>query len=67
MRANEVSQQMMAGVDFEKCIIQRKLGHKGLMPGAAQWSVHTEHGYLDECWICAHYIMTVFVWTPRIG
>ena len=57
----------MTGVDFVKCIIQRKLGHEEIMPGSAQWSVHTEHGANDDCWICGHYIMTVFVWTPRIG
>ena len=37
------------------------------MPGSAQWGVYTGHGPRDECWICGHYILTVFVWTPRIG
>lgn len=27
--------------------------------------MHTEQK--DECWICAHSIMTVFIWSHRIG
>ena len=35
------------------------------MPGSAQWGIYT--GVKDECWICNHSVMTLFVWTPRIG
>ena len=55
----------MPGVEAQKLIIQRQLGHKTLLPGMAQWGVFTNKK--DECWICGHYIMTVFIWTPRIG
>ena len=43
----------------------RQLGHKNLITGSAQWGVYTN--LKDECWICGNYIMTVFIWTPRIG
>ena len=55
----------MSGMESQKLIIQRQLGHKKLCFGAAQWGVYTNQK--DECWICGHYIMTVFIWTPRIG
>lgn len=64
MRVNEV-QQMTKGQTDQRCIIQRHLGHKDLMPGSSQWSILTRQK--DECWICARYVMTVFIWTPRIG
>ena len=64
MRINDQS-AMTPGVEQQKLIIQRQLGHKILLPGAAQWNVFTNQK--DECWICGHYIMTVFIWTPRIG
>lgn len=51
--------------ESSKLIIQRRLGHKVLIPGIAQWRVNTEQK--DECWICAHSIMTVFIWSQRIG
>lgn len=35
IRANEASQKQQSAVDNDKCIIQRKLGHKELMPGSA--------------------------------
>ena len=65
MRLNDVSQQMMPGMEWRKCIIQRQLGHKEIMPGSAQWGIFSKQK--DECWICAHHILTVFVWTPRVG
>ena len=53
------------GRETQKLIIQRKLGHKQLMPGAAQWDMLTDR--TDECYICGHYILTFFIWTKRIG
>ena len=64
MRMNDMT-MLMPGHDGGKMIIQRQLGHKELMPGSAQWGVYTE--LKDECWICNHSVMTLFVWTPRIG
>lgn len=52
-------------LESSKLIIQRHLGHKNLIPGAGQWGVYTEQK--DECWICGLHIITLFVWTPRIG
>lgn len=65
MRIDDMSNLQLPGMEQKKLLIQRQLGHKVIMPGAAQWKVYTEQK--DECWICGHYIMTVFVWTPKIG
>ena len=65
MKINDLSAQLMPGMELEKCIIQRHLGHKDMMPGAAQWGIFTKNK--DECWVCGQFIMTVFIWNPRVG
>ena len=64
MRMNDNNMLLGSG-DSQKLIIQRHLGHKELIPFSAQWGVYTN--MKDECWICGHHVMTVFVWTPRVG
>jgi hypothetical protein len=49
----------------KKLKIQRHLGFKELMPGSSQWEIITDskhESYLDN-----QHIMTLFLWTPRIG
>ena len=52
-------------VKQSKLIIQRHLGYKAMIPGAGQWTMLKE--LKDECWHCGQHILTVFIWTPRIG
>ena len=35
------------------------------MPGSSQWQVLTDKK--DECWKCGLHVITVLLWTPRIG
>ena len=48
-----------------KLIIHRRLGFKHILPGAGQWQVSSDKK--DECWHCGQHILTLFLWTPRIG
>ena len=67
---NEIS-TYLGDIDMEgsflssKLIISRHLGMKHVMPGMAQWSVTTDKK--SECWRCNQHILTIFLWTPRIG
>jgi len=54
-----------SGVKQSKLILQRHLGYSEMMPGAGQWQLLTE--LKDECWHCGQHILTLFIWTPRIG
>ena len=36
-----------------------------MIPGIGQWKMITDGK--DECWVCGQHILTLFVWTPRIG
>ena len=49
----------------KKMIIVRHLGEKHIKKGSEQWQVLTDKK--DECWRCNHHILTIFLWTPRIG
>ena len=36
-----------------------------MQPGAGQWRIMTDQR--EECWHCGQHILTLFIWTPRIG
>ena len=59
------AQDVKTGLNDQRCLIQRHLGHKNVMPGSSQWRVYTRQK--DDCWICGRYILTVFIWTQRVG
>jgi len=48
-----------------KLILYRHLGLKHVIPGSSQWVVGAEKK--SECWSCTQQILTIFLWTPRIG
>ena len=52
-------------IDKKTCIITRHVGAKKLIPGSGQWKIDTEQN--DECWFCGQHILTLFLWSPRIG
>jgi len=54
-----------SGIKQSRLIVQRHLGYQKMIPGAAQWELLTEQK--DECWYCGQHILTLFIWTPRIG
>ena len=62
-RMNELD--LRGGYKSQKLVIQRHLGFKSLIPGAAQWKLYTDSKH--ECWHCSQHILTLFIWTPRIG
>ena len=49
-----------------KLLITRKIGFKELIPDSGQWKLSTDPKD-EECWVCTKAIMTVFIWTPRVG
>lgn len=69
-RMNEVS-TCVGDIDMEgsflsrKLFINRHLGMKHVMPKSGQWVVHSDKK--DECWRCNQHILSLFLWTPRIG
>ena len=69
-RMNDVG-TYMGEIDMEgsflakTLIISRILGSKHLQPGSAQWRVLDDKK--DECWKCGQYVLTLFLWNPRIG
>ena len=60
---NEVVQPAL--LEKKKCIITRHLGYKNMIPGAGQWTIITDEK--NECWFCGQHILSLFIWTPRIG
>jgi hypothetical protein len=62
-RMNEVVQPTL--IEKKKCIITRHLGYKTMIPGAGQWTILTDDK--NECWFCGQHILSLFIWTPRIG
>ena len=46
--------------------ISRILGHKSILPGAAQWHLNKK---LDNsaCWHCGNWILTCIFWNQEIG
>ena len=36
-----------------------------MLPGSTNWQIATS--IKDECWVCEEHIITLFLWTPRIG
>ena len=52
-------------MDKKTCIITRHIGYKTMIPGVGQWKIITD--LKDECWFCGQHILTLFVWSPRIG
>jgi hypothetical protein len=52
-------------VEQKKLIITRQLGFKDLIPGCGQWQVLTK--MRDECWVAGQHILTIFLWSFRIG
>ena len=36
-----------------------------MIPGSGQWKIATDAN--DECWFCGQHILTLFLWSPRIG
>ena len=69
-RMNEVS-TYLGEIDMEgsflsrKLIIHRHLGLKHAFKNSAQWVVMSDKK--SECWRCSQHILTIFLWTPRIG
>lgn len=69
-RVNDLS-TYLGEIDMEgsflarKMIIQRNLAIRHVMPGSAQWRILTDKR--DECWKCGQHVLTIFLWTPRIG
>jgi len=67
---NEVT-NFMGDIDMEgsylasTLVFSRNLGMKHIMPGLAQWQVLDEKR--SECWRCDQHMLTIFLWTPRIG
>ena len=53
------------GIKQSRLIMQRHLGYKEMIAGAGQWELLTKQK--DECWHCGQHILTLFIWTPRIG
>ena len=49
----------------KKCIIMRGLSTKHVIPGNQQWKIIDDKR--DECWKCSQHILTIFLWSPRIG
>ena len=49
-----------------RLILQRNLGTKHLIPGSHQWNILTDKRQ-EQCWYCGQYVLTLFIWTPRIG
>ena len=52
-------------INKKTCIITRHIGYKKMIPGSGQWKILTEEK--DECWFCGQHILTLFIWSPRIG
>ena len=69
-RMNEVT-TYMGDIDMEgsflakTLVINRNLGLKHILPGSGQWQVHNDKK--SECWKCGQHILTIFLWTPRVG
>ena len=61
----ESSKAEITTSESSKLIIQRHLGYKAMIPGDAQWRMITDPQ--EECWHCGQHILTLFIWTPRIG
>ena len=36
-----------------------------LMADASKWKILTQTG--QECWLCNHHTITLYIWTPKIG
>lgn len=53
-------------VNQDDLTISRILGHKSIMPGAAQWQFNKK---LDNsaCWHCGNWILTCIFWNQEIG
>ena len=67
---NEIS-TYLGEIDMEgsflsnRLIISRHLGTRHVMPALARWAVKTDKK--SDCWRCNQHILTIFLWTPRIG
>lgn len=61
----ETSPTEATSSESSKLIIQRHLGYKTMIPGSGQWRLSTAPS--EECWHCGQHILTLFIWTPRIG
>ena len=66
VKSKRMTEVLSSGlIDKKTCIITRHLGTKKLIPGSGQWQVFTQAS--DECWHCGQHVMTLFLWSPRIG
>ena len=69
-RMNEVT-TYMGDIDMEgsflakTLVINRMLGTRHILPGSGQWNVQDDKK--SECWKCGQHILTIFLWSPRIG
>lgn len=46
-------------------VLTRHQGLDQVIPNACQWKILVDAK--DECWLCEEHIITLYVWTPRIG
>ena len=46
-------------------VMTRHMGLDHLIPEASKWKLLLNDQ--DECWLCEQHIITLYIWTPRIG
>ena len=49
----------------KKLIIRRNLSTRHVIPGVGQWMVCSDKH--SECWRCNQHILTIILWSHRIG
>ena len=54
-----------AGLDNETLLLTRMRGFVHLMPDSKKWKLSTKSK--EECWLCEEHLITLYIWTPKIG
>lgn len=62
---HETTGSFPAGLECQTLALTRQRGLDHVIPDAFKWKLLTTKK--DECWLCEEHVITLYIWTPRIG